>query len=155
MNRNAIVFFTLIAIAIASASTAVLIADAPSPGLALPVDTITVVDGDTVDVHVTLIVRVRLDGCWAPESYGKKKIPEGTASKEALRAIANGCAGYVSIPLKSSRLSDILTLDRVVGQVWIDGDKKSLSEHQILSGHAFATRAELVAKYPSQKKEDP
>ncbi len=57
------------------------------------------VDGDTVDIEIRQVVRVRLDQCWAPESKIDDRLPKekqaaekqaGIASKEHLKQLADG-----------------------------------------------------------------
>jgi len=109
----------------------------PDLGVTLPGRVVNVVDGDTLDVAVTMVVRVRLLDCWAPESRTKDAAEKqrGLAAKAALKALADGKPCRVSIPLTGD-LKQSLTLERVLARVWIDGDKVDLSEHQVKAGHA-------------------
>ena len=117
----------------------------PAPSINLPCVVVGVVDGDTLDVDVTIRVRIRLLACYCPE----KKEPGYKSATDSLRlAVASpGGAltyGILEVPLKSNRLKDILTLNRVLGFVWVDG--KSLSESQVGLGVASSTKGGELGK---------
>ncbi len=113
----------------------------PSPGITLPCKVINVVDGDTVDVQIVQIVRIRLLECWAPESRTRnaEEKARGIAAKVHLQTVATAKPGTAWIPTGQT-FAESLTLDRVLGHVWIDGRPDSLSELQVSSGHASRTR---------------
>jgi len=120
---------------------------APASAITLPCQVVRAIDGDTLDVDVTVRVRVRLlaankGGCWAPE----KNTPAGKAAADSLAlAIASSggevVTGTLSVPIKGFELQDVFTFGRVLGNVWIDGQNKSLGEQQIALGHASSTKA--------------
>lgn len=116
-------------------------AEAPPLGVCLPGTIVNVVDGDTVDVETKMVVRVRLRDCWAPESrttdLAEKK--RGLASKDNLVRLAHGQTCRAFIPV-SKFLTSSLTLDRVLGQVWVDGDSLDLSTLQVQQGYATRTK---------------
>lgn len=115
------------------------VGDAPPQGWSTACRIVSVIDGDTIEVEIKRTVRVRLLDCWAPESRTKdsEEKQRGLASKEHLRAMADGCDAILFVPASQrGNLSDVTTLGRVLGQVWLDGDKESLAEHQVRSGHA-------------------
>lgn len=118
----------------------------PAAGMTLPCKVINVVDGDTLDVQVVQLVRVRLLECWAPESrtLNLKEKQRGLASKRNLHAMANAKSATVWIPIGGA-FRDSLTLDRVLGHVWIEGQAASLSEMQVAVGHAYRTRPQEPA----------
>ena len=123
-----------------------------------------VVDGDTVDASIPMsiwvtdehgkwvsstgsrIVRIRLladsngRGCWAPESRTKdpKEKLKGLASKGHLLTIAMGKKCVVVVPLKSDRLIDYMSLERLLTVVEVGG--KSLGELQIKAEYASSTK---------------
>ena len=108
------------------------------------------VDGDTLDIEVRQVVRVRLDQCWAPESKIDDRLPKekqaaekqaGIASKEHLKQLADGKEVVLHVPI-GTNLKDSLTLNRVVGTVWLDGAEKSLNEIQVESRHATKEKRE-------------
>jgi endonuclease YncB( thermonuclease family) len=116
--------------------------EAPPLGMTLPGKVINIVDGDTLDVETSLVVRVRLRDCWAPESrtldHEEKK--RGLASKANLKLIAEGKYCRVNVPI-SRFLTNSLTLDRVLGSVWLDGEPQDVSTLQVQGG--FATRTKV------------
>lgn len=114
----------------------------PALGMTLPGQVINIVDGDTLDVETRLVVRVRLRDCWSPESrtLDLEEKRRGLASKANLKLIAEGKNCRVNIPM-SRFLTGSLTLDRVLGSVWLDGDSQDVSTQQVQSGFATRTKA--------------
>lgn len=111
----------------------------PPLGITLPCKVLKVQDGDTLTLEVRIVANVRLCGdgkreCWAPEL----KEPLGIESRNHLAKLALGNAGRVHVPIgeNASNLSALFTLGRVLGDVWIEEDDKSLSELQVLAGYA-------------------
>lgn len=124
---------------------------APPAQITVPCEVVRVVDGDTLDVELRLVVRVRLlagdgRGCWAPESRttdtAEKQL--GLASKANLERLAAGKPGLVSIPITSDRLIDAFTLERLLAQVYVAG--QSLGSQQIKQGHASSTKGGVLGK---------
>jgi len=114
--------------------------------LHLPCVITQIVDGDTVTVEITLQARVRLEDCWAPETTGGTETTKaaGLASKQHLSQIAEGKRGGLLVVLDGAkRLDDVFSFGRIVGRVWCE-DAGDLARKQVLSGHAFATKDELV-----------
>lgn len=102
----------------------------PSSQLVLPARIVEVYDGDTVTVEFKLRARVRLLDCWAPELNQ----PGGNESRAALKQYEQQTA-LVVIPLdRASRLDDIFSFGRLLGDVVVDG--KSLAEQQVATGNA-------------------
>ncbi len=114
----------------------------------LPCDVVRVIDGDTVVVEVKFSFPVRLLDCWAPEKHEtdiKGEKARGLKAAEAMKALAEGKSGIVTIPLPddpNASLAEVFTLGRVLGSVSIDG--QDIAAGQRKSGHAFATKDELV-----------
>lgn len=116
----------------------------PTRGLSLPASVVSVHDGDTLTVDITIRANVRLCGdgndeekkeCWAPEL----KAPGGLASRENLKRAALGQRGTLVIPIgDANNLSQLFTLGRILGDMWIDGD--SMSERQVRTGHASSKK---------------
>lgn len=111
----------------------------PALGMTLPGKVINIVDGDTLDVETSLVVRVRLRDCWSPESrtLDLEEKRRGLAAKANLKLIAEGKYCRVNIPM-SRFLTASMTLDRMLGSVWLDGESQDVSTQQVQSG--FATR---------------
>lgn len=109
----------------------------PPLGLTARAVVTRIVDGDTMDVMLMLPVRVRLLDCWAPEITGVQK-PEGIVAKEQLEKMAPvGSRVRVQVPTgDADALCDVLTMGRVLGNVWRDGDDESLSELMVAAGMA-------------------
>ena len=119
--------------------------------MTLPCTVVNVVDGDTVDVEVRLVVRVRLladdaRGTWAPESrtldLDEKK--RGLAAKENMRRLAEGKQGLLDVPITSDRLIDAMTLERLLAVVYVDG--RSLGAQQIKQKFASSTKGGVLGK---------
>lgn len=100
-------------------------------------------DGDTVTVKIITSVRIRMIGCWAPEVRGTSGVEKekALASRDHLIELAEGATGEVFIPLDDvDRLDDTLSMGRVLGVIYLDGDDLSLSERQVMAGHASTTK---------------
>lgn len=111
----------------------------PQPGVAVQCTISEVYDGDTITVTWTNSARVRLLDCWAPEirTLDAKEKARGQKSRDHLVKLAEGKPALLWIPTgEASRLDDLITLGRVLGHVWVDGDPESLSAHQVQAGHA-------------------
>lgn len=111
----------------------------PPLGLTLPCTILKVHDGDTLTVEVRIVANVRLCGdgkreCWAPELSE----PGGIQSRDHLAGMALGSSGRLHIPIgdKASNISALLTMGRVLGDVWVDDSAESLSEWQVRTYHA-------------------
>jgi len=110
----------------------------PQVGICLGGQVSEVTDGDTLKFKPDSIeIKVRLDECWAEESLGpiEKRTAKGAKASADLKAMAEGKRGRLFIP-GSKRLADVLTLDRVLGRVWLDGSAKDLSTIQVERGNA-------------------
>ena len=121
------------------ASTAA--AQAPPLGVTARATVARVVDGDTVDVLITIPVRVRLLDCWAPEIHGPEQ-PNGERSKAALeRLIPAGAEVEVHVPTdQASGFDSVLTFGRVLGHLWPSGGKRTVSDLMVEGGWATETK---------------
>jgi len=110
---------------------------APSLGLTARAVVDRVIDGDTIDVLITVPVRVRMINCWAPETRGDEKA-EGQVSKALLEQMAPvGSQVHVNIPTTHvDALAGVFTFGRVLGEVWRAGDDESLSALMVAAGAA-------------------
>lgn len=110
----------------------------PRPSITVPCEVIEWYDGDTGTVRVTLDMRVRLLNCWAPEVRSKDADEKrrGEAARDYVRqAFPAGSQAMLEVPLSGySRLDDAITLGRVLGNVWVDG--QSVSHEMVKAGHA-------------------
>lgn len=120
-----------------------------------------VIDGDTVEVETRRVMRVRFLDCWAPESKidprvaaeitdleKRKSIQDqekqkGLKSKAHLEELAAGKVVTVRIPMDAGGdIAKSITMGRVLGHVWVDGDSQSLSERQVGGGYATVAKPE-------------
>lgn len=113
----------------------------PQPGITHSCEVVRVLDGDTIEVRVESTMVVRLLDCWAPETHRTDDPTEkqrGLLSKAHLQSICRpGDQAIVNVPFGSkSHFGDDMTMGRVLGNVWIVGNTKSLSELQVAAGHA-------------------
>ncbi len=126
---------------------------APEPAWVTTAKVVNVVDGDTVDVEITKIIRVRMLDCWAPESRIDSRVAEtqreaekarGLAAKQALQELAGGQDVLVQIPTDTGGdVAHMMTLNRVLGRVWLASDlSETLSQKQVKAGHATTTKPE-------------
>lgn len=120
------------------------IVEVPAMGVFVPAKCINVVDGDTIDVIVQIKVRVRLDGCWAPETHGVQK-EAGLRAKFAMKKLAEGQPGVLMVPWKDS-LKDMLTLDRVVGGFMVNG--VDVAKEQVFKKLAGKTKEDAEKMFP-------
>lgn len=96
-----------------------------------------VVDGDTVDVHLVIPVRVRLKDCWAPEMTGDDRVA-GAASKAKMEELLP-VGSEVHLDIETTEvdaLLGVMTFGRVVGQIYHADQEKSVSEMMIEAGMA-------------------
>jgi endonuclease YncB( thermonuclease family) len=117
---------------------------APPPyGLTAHGKIVNVVDGDTIDVEVRYVVRVRLRDCWVPDDDE----PVNEQAEEDLAAYAGGKPVVLHIPTHKARgFADLLTLNRVLGEVWKVGDDESLSQWQVRLGNASTKKNGVLGK---------
>lgn len=102
-----------------------------------------VIDGDTLEVTLTIPAVIRLEGCWAAESrtldLAEKK--RGLAAKQHLSELTEDGLGTVHIPTQAARsVQDVMTLGRVLGRVWMDNQTTDLSTLQVINGFASTTK---------------
>ncbi len=94
--------------------------DCPPPGITIDANVVRVIDGDTIVVSSTVEYHVRLLDCWAPESrtLDAKEKQKGLKSKARMTQLATGKVVRVHMPGRSD-ITDMVTLGRVLGRVWI------------------------------------
>lgn len=111
----------------------------PPLGITARCEVVKPIDGDTLDVVLRIPARVRLLDCWAPETrtLDADEKERGLLAKVNLAALTMDKHGVVFIPTgQAHSVKDIITLDRVLGRVWMDGDEQDLSSQQVAAGHA-------------------
>ena len=117
----------------------------PEPSITLDGKCINCVDGDTADVELKMVVRVRLLDLWTPEKFAKNgdqsEKARGLLAKARAKELLEGKSVRLSIPL-STDIKDSLTLNRFLGRVSVlDDDGKVLfdySERMVQEG--FGTK---------------
>jgi len=116
---------------------------APPPlGISSRATVVRVVDGDTIDVEIRKVVRVRLRDCWAAELHGTPaEKTRGELAKKFCEKNSLATQGILFVPTDGSRnIGDVTTLGRVLGYYWSDGSEKSLSELMVESGYATKSK---------------
>ncbi|MGE4190739.1 MAG: thermonuclease family protein [Thermoanaerobaculia bacterium] len=115
---------------------------APDYGICIGGTIKRVKDGDTlVFTPDPVDIDVRLLECWAPEKTGASKAA-GLAATENLKKLAEGKHARLFVPV-STKLAELTTLSRTLGDVWIDGDSEDLATRQRRAGHAFRTKPKV------------
>jgi endonuclease YncB( thermonuclease family) len=117
----------------------------PTPGVTHRGKVVRVLDGDTIEVSVTVTTHVRMLDCWAPEVHETKTAGEkarGIESKKHLEAICKpGSDVIVHVPFgDKSRFGDDMSMGRVLGDVYLVGWNETLAEMQVRAGHATKTK---------------
>jgi len=107
-----------------------------------------VIDGDTVEVSVVRKLRVRLRNCWAPERETNQQwkefraqnggeAPPGVQSMRHLRDMAEGFRARIQvIGSEDDEFSDVTSMGRVIGDVYLLKNGTNLAEAQVSAGHA-------------------
>ena len=123
----------------------------PPAGLTTKVVVTNVVDGDTIDVQIIKTVRVRLKDCWCPETRTRdlEEKEKGLAAKAHIKTLLGeqelyfGESKYkqaiLHIPAdEEDDIKDILTLNRILGYIFVDG--QDISSKMVADGHATKTK---------------
>jgi len=117
---------------------------APTPGITHRAKVVRVLDGDTIEVTVSLTAHVRMLDCWAPEIHTKNSDEKtrGIESKQHLEAMCKpGTDVIVHVPFgKTPRFGDDMSMGRVLGDVYLVGGNVTLAEMQVQAGHATKTK---------------
>lgn len=127
--------------------------EAPAPSWTTHAKVVRVIDGDTLEIEVKRVLRVRMLDCWAPESRRDPRLDEskqqaektrGQAAKAHLTELADGQEVTVQIPLSpDGDVAKVWTMGRVLGHVWLRSEPcESLSEMQVKAGHAKKEKPE-------------
>ena len=104
-TRTAFSAWMFVAAAVVSlAFAAAVTGDAPQAGWTTRAKVVYVVDGDTVDVEIRRVIRIRLLDCWAPESRTRdlEEKKRGLASKARMKELVDGKEVTLHIPTKAS-----------------------------------------------------
>lgn len=104
-----------------------------TPTLNLPCTITRSHDGDTLSVRVTIDTNVRLKDCWAPELSEAG----GIEARNQLVRLCVGQRAVLAIPLdEASKLGDLFSFGRVIGDLTVNGHEKTLAQQMVESGHA-------------------
>ncbi len=111
----------------------------PPPGWSGDVTVVRVLDGDTVEVEVKYLVKVRLADCWAPEVRTKdlEIKRRGLLAKQGMADLVFGKTVRLVVPT-TGRLEDSLTFGRVVGRIWVG--QVDVAERMVKLGLATKTK---------------
>lgn len=121
----------------------------PQPGITARCFVTRVVDGDTLDVEVRINTRIRLLDCWAPELHGGTEYLKelGVKARDNLVDLCTGGYGVVNIPTEQAHsTTDLLTFDRLLGRVWMEGQADDLSSQQVLAGVASSGKGKRLGE---------
>ena len=123
----------------------------PPAGLTTKVVVTNVVDGDTIDVQIIKTVRVRLKDCWCPETRTRdlEEKEKGLAAKSHIKTLLGEQELYFGEPKykeailhipadEEDDIKDILTLNRILGYIFVDG--QDVSSKMVADGHATKTK---------------
>lgn len=117
----------------------------PQPGITSSAKVKRVIDGDTLEVVISKTIRIRLLSCYCPETHGLQK-EDGIEAKNYCQKIIDNSDPKIRIHVPTDddgNIQDILTLSRVLGEVWIkdsDGIWQNLAKLLVNSGHATPTK---------------
>lgn len=109
-----------------------------------PCRVVRVLDGDTLDVEVRKVYRIRLLDCWAAELHGPQK-EAGIRARVNLESLAKDKSGIVVIPWKPEA-KDELTLNRYLGRLIVNG--VDVGKEQVRKKLAGKTKEELGELFP-------
>lgn len=120
----------------------------PPKGIVTDAKVINVVDGDTIDLKIEKIIRVRLRDCWCAETRTRdlEEKQKGLAAKDHMEDLLGKRFVYFGrkrfdkdvvlfIPAdEDGEIKDVFTFNRVLGHVFVDGE--DVSERMVMDGHA-------------------
>jgi endonuclease YncB( thermonuclease family) len=115
-------------------------AEPPKPGWTTNGRVERVIDGDTVDVSVPIVVRIRLKDCWSPEINTKNE-PEHTRGVEAKEFLKQQLPKGQAITLHvdfNTDVKDVLSLNRILGTLWKGDD--NVSSIMVRNGYATSEK---------------
>ncbi len=112
---------------------------------------IAVIDGDTIDVEIDLgfdisiTKRVRLAGIDTPESRTSDKF-EKSLGLESKALLKQRLAAAQTIVIKTEKPDSSEKYGRVLGWLFLDGEKTSFNETMIASGYAWSYLGDTKVK---------
>jgi endonuclease YncB( thermonuclease family) len=123
----------------------------PPRGVTIDAVVTRIIDGDTIAVRSSVDYQIRLIDCWAPESRTRDQAEktQGLQAKMRMQQIALGKEVRVHIP-GSKDLTDLTTLGRVLGRVWVIRNAKP--EPQDLSAQMVSENLATAQKRPTKQE---
>jgi len=115
----------------------------PQAKIVVPCRIVEVVDGDTLTIEAKIRIRVRMKDCWADElhSHYPELRAKAQQSKEHLASIALNRNGLLQIDLNGvDRLDKLFSFGRIIGNVYLNNQTKTLAQRQVDAGYATATK---------------
>jgi endonuclease YncB( thermonuclease family) len=119
---------------------------APEPAWTTEAEVVSVYDGDTFTVEVRRRFEVRVIDCWSPEldAHDERERQLARESRDHMKQLVarSGNKVIVSVPGVMRKRDgfydpgDSTSLTRILGHVWLMGDKWPINERQIAAGHA-------------------
>jgi micrococcal nuclease len=112
---------------------------------------LAVIDGDTIDVDIDLgfdisiTKRVRLAGIDTPESRTSDKY-EKTLGLESKAMLKQRLSAAELIVIRTEKPNSSEKFGRVLGWLFLDGEKTSFNETMIASGYAWSYLGETKVK---------
>ena len=106
----------------------------PRQGVATEAKVVRVIDADTLEVEVKRTIKVRLLGCNVPDKDKEISAKAFKHVTQILDAYDNKVLLFVPPGRSSLRLGDIHSFERILGEIWINGN--NLSETLIACGFA-------------------
>jgi len=115
----------------------------PRAKIVVPCRVVEIVDGDTLTIETKIRIRVRMKDCWADELHSR--YPElrvkAQQSKQHLASIALNRDGLLQIDLDGiDRLDKLFSFGRIIGNVYLKNQTKTLAQRQVEAGYATATK---------------
>jgi endonuclease YncB( thermonuclease family) len=115
----------------------------PALGWATEGRIVAVHDGDTVTFEVVTRINVRLVDAWCPELDTES----GKSAKRYVDAYGKNRPAVLFVPHGKKQLGDSTTMSRVLGTIWVDGEKQSLNELLVQMGYAMRTKEQRDRKW--------
>jgi endonuclease YncB( thermonuclease family) len=108
----------------------------PRPGFASEAKVTRIIDADTIEVELKRTIKVRLLDCNVPDDDEIVSRNAGDYVFDLLRRHNNKVVVFIPAGRDPTRLGDIHSFERVLGELWIDGCNLS----DLLVQHGLAKR---------------
>ena len=97
----------------------------PRKGVATEAQVVRVIDADTLEVEVKRTVKVRLLGCNVPDKDKDVSARAYRHVMQLLEAVDGKVTLFVPAGRSSLQLGDIHSFERILGEIWVDGQNLS------------------------------